>query len=108
MKAAWHTGRSKTRILSTGYEQIIAEDGFNFSEENKVRFYIDCGTGDYLEKTLLPGSQALKDYLISKGYKEASSANDKSADVFYQECERHAHNEAAWAIRIPDFLQFMY
>jgi enterochelin esterase-like enzyme len=93
---------------STGYEQIIAEDGFNFSEENKVRFYIDCGTGDYLEKTLLPESQALKDYLISKGYKEASSANDKSADVFYQECERHAHNEAAWAIRIPDFLQFMY
>ena len=85
---------------STGFEQIIEEDGFNFSEENKVRFYIDCGTGDYLEKTLLPGSRALRDYLKEKGYTDS--------DLLYQECERHQHNEAAWAMRIPDFLQFMY
>lgn len=28
--------------------------------------------------------------VFAKGYKEASSANDKSVDVFYQECECYA------------------
>ena len=93
---------------STGFEQIIAEDGFNFSAENKVRFYIDCGTGDFLEKILLPGSRDLKDYLLTKGYKMAKSAKDSKADLFYQECEGEPHNEKAWSLRVPAFLQFMY
>ena len=93
---------------STGYEQIISEDGFDFKPENKVRFYIDCGNGDYLEKILLPGTKKLKDYLLDKGYKTAKSAKDSKADLLYQECEGEPHNEAAWAKRVPAFLEFMF
>lgn len=93
---------------STGFEQIIAEDGFNFNPENKVRFYIDCGTGDYLEKLLVVGSRKLKDYLITKGYKPAKSPRDSKADLFYQECEGEPHNEKAWSLRVPAFLEFIF
>lgn len=93
---------------STGYEQIISEDGFDFKPGNKVRFYIDCGNGDYLEKILLPGTKKLKDYLLDKGYKTAKSAKDSKADLLYQECEGEPHNEAAWAKRVPAFLEFMF
>lgn len=92
---------------STGYEQIIAEDVFNFTEENKVKIYVDCGTGDSLEKILLPGTQQLKEYLLEKGLKQAESTKDEG-DFFYQECALHPHNEKAWAKRIPDFLEFMF
>lgn len=92
---------------STGYEQIIAEDGFNFTEENKVKIYVDCGTGDSLEKILLPGTQKLKDYLLEKGYTQAKTL-EQEGDFFYQECDLHPHNEKAWSRRIPDFLEFMF
>ena len=92
---------------STGFEQIIATDGFNFSSEQKVKFYIDCGTGDSLEMILLPGTQHLKDYLLTKGYKQAEKPSD-DGDLFYQEVVGHSHNEQAWSRRIPDFLEFMY
>ena len=92
---------------STGYEQIIAEDGFNFTEDNKVKIYVDCGTGDSLEKILLPGTQQLKEYLLKKGLKQAETTKDEG-DFFYQECALHPHNEKAWARRIPDFLEFMF
>ena len=92
---------------STGFEQIIAKDGFNFSSDNKVKFYIDCGTGDALEMILLPGTQYLKDYILSKGYKQAEKPSD-DGDLFYQESVGHSHNEQAWSRRIPDFLEFMY
>ena len=92
---------------STGFEQIIAKDGFNFSSDNKVKFYIDCGTGDNLERILLPGTQHLKDYILSKGYKQAEKPSD-DGDLFYQESVGHSHNEKAWSLRIPDFLEFMY
>ena len=92
---------------SRGFEQIIATDGFNFSSEQKVKFYIDCGTGDSLEMILLPGTQQLKDYLLAKGYKQAEKPTDEG-DLFYQEAVGHSHNEQAWSRRIPDFLEFMY
>lgn len=92
---------------STGFEQIIAKDGFNFSSDNKVKFYIDCGTGDALEMILLPGTQHLRDYILSKGYKQAEKPSD-DGDLFYQESVGHSHNEQAWSRRIPDFLEFMY
>lgn len=92
---------------STGFEQIIAKDGFNFSSDNKVRFYLDCGTGDALEMILLPGTQHLKEYILSKGYKQAEKPSD-DGDLFYQESVGHSHNEKAWSLRIPDFLEFMF
>lgn len=92
---------------STGFEQIIKEDGFNFSSDKKVKFYIDCGTGDALEMILLPGTQHLKEYILSKGYKQAEKPSDEG-DLFYQESVGHSHNEQAWSKRIPDFLEFMY
>ena len=92
---------------STGFEQIIAKDGFNFSSDNKVRFYLDCGTGDDLEMILLPGTQHLKEYILSKGYKQAEKPSD-DGDLFYQESVGHSHNEKAWSLRIPDFLEFMF
>ena len=92
---------------STGFEQIIAKDGFNFSSDNKVRFYLDCGTGDALEMILLPGTQHLKEYILSKGYKQAEKPSD-DGDLFYQETVGHSHNEKAWSLRIPDFLEFMF
>ena len=92
---------------STGFEQIIAKDGFNFSSDNKVRFYLDCGTGDDLEMILLPGTQHLKEYILSKGYKQAEKPSD-DGDLFYQETVGHSHNEKAWSLRIPDFLEFMF
>ena len=92
---------------STGFEQIIAKDGFNFSSDNKVRFYLDCGTGDALEMILLPGTQHLKEYILSKGYKQAEKPSD-DGELFYQESVGHSHNEKAWSLRIPDFLEFMF
>ena len=92
---------------STGFEQIIAKNGFNFSSDNKVRFYLDCGTGDALEMILLPGTQHLKEYILSKGYKQAEKPSD-DGDLFYQETVGHSHNEKAWSLRIPDFLEFMF
>ena len=92
---------------STGFEQIIAKDGFNFSSDNKVRFYLDCGTGDALERILLPGTQHLKEYILSKGYKQAEKPSD-DGELFYQESVGHSHNEKAWSLRIPDFLEFMF
>ena len=92
---------------STGFEQIIAKDGFNFSSDNKVRFYLDCGTGDALEMILLPGTQHLKEYILSKGYKQAEKPSD-DGELFYQESIGHSHNEKAWSLRIPDFLEFMF
>ena len=92
---------------STGFEQIIAKNGFNFSSDNKVRFYLDCGTGDALEMILLPGTQHLKEYILSKGYKQAEKPSD-DGDLFYQESVGHSHNEKAWSLRIPDFLEFMF
>ena len=92
---------------STGFEQIIAKNGFNFSSDNKVRFYLDCGTGDALERILLPGTQHLKEYILSKGYKQAEKPSD-DGDLFYQESVGHSHNEKAWSLRIPDFLEFMF
>lgn len=38
----------------------------------------------------------------------AKSAKDSKADLFYQECEGEPHNEKAWSLRVPAFLQFMY
>lgn len=93
---------------STGFEQIIAENGFDFGGERQVRFYIDCGTGDYLEKTLLPGCRALKEYLLEKGYRQAKSVKKGRGDFFYQECEGEPHNEKAWAARVPAFLEWMF
>ena len=29
-------------------------------------------------------------------------------DLFYQESVGHSHNEKAWSLRIPDFLEFMF
>lgn len=85
---------------STGFEQIIADDEYDFASGEKVRFYIDCGTGDSLEQILLPGTRALRSYLMEKGFAEGS-------DFLYQECLGAAHNEKAWAVRVPDFLRFM-
>lgn len=93
---------------STGFEQIIAENGFDFDGNHPVRFYIDCGTGDYLERALLPGCQALKEYLLEKGYKQAKSVKKKNGDFFYQECKGEPHNEKAWSSRVPAFLEWIF
>ena len=38
----------------------------------------------------------------------AKSAKDSKADLLYRECEGEPHNEKAWSLRVPAFLQFMY
>jgi len=83
---------------STGYTEIIADD---LVKDSSVQIYLDCGAGDGLETTLLPGTEAFLEYLKTKGYVEEEN-------LMYRFVANHSHNERCWAERLPDCLDFLF
>lgn len=83
---------------SHGYEQLMNENAF---QDSKYKIYLDCGTGDTLEKILITGTRRLHQYLLEKGYTEGKN-------LLYKEAQNAYHNEKEWSKRVPEFLEFCY
>ncbi|MFA0248165.1 alpha/beta hydrolase [Vibrio sp. 10N.261.45.A4] len=75
---------------------------FNFLSPTKI--YMDMGTNEAREEAsvdfadvYLSGSRAMNTLLTQK----------PNVTLFYQEGQGHQHNELAWSLRFPDFIDFI-
>ncbi|MEZ8775772.1 alpha/beta hydrolase [Vibrio sp. 10N.247.310.17] len=76
---------------------------FNFLSPMKI--YMDMGTNEAREEAsvdfadvYLSGSRAMNTLLTQK----------PNVTLFYQEGQGHQHNELAWSLRFPDFIDFIF
>lgn len=67
----------------------------------KPRLYISTGTAEDKSGNALAGAQALRDALITRGYRPKT-------DFSYTETIGAAHNEAAWSARFGDVLTYLF
>jgi predicted alpha/beta superfamily hydrolase len=85
--SAWWDGRSITKTVQ------------DLAHRPELRLWVDIGTGETGEA--LAHTRALRDALLRKGWQEGS-------DLRYLEVDGGTHDEAAWAKRMGDVLEFLY
>ncbi|CAK2018312.1 putative alpha/beta superfamily hydrolase [Vibrio crassostreae] len=83
------------------YFQYIKDADFSYP----IKIYMDMGTDEARDNTkvdfagvYLTGSREVNELLTQK----------KNVTLFYQECDGHKHNELAWSLRFPDFIDFIF
>ncbi len=63
--------------------------------------YLSIGGAEDKDGDALSGARALRDALVTKGW-------TPGANLLYAETENAAHNEEAWAARVPGMLRFLF
>ncbi|MEZ8601434.1 alpha/beta hydrolase [Vibrio splendidus] len=76
---------------------------FNFKYPTKI--YMDMGTDEAREGTIVDFADV---YLSGSREINKLLAQKHNVTLFYQEGEDHKHNETAWSLRFPDFIDFIF
>jgi enterochelin esterase-like enzyme len=67
--------------------------------KSRPRIWLDTGTQEGTQTTA--DTRKLRDALLQRGWQEGR-------DLHYEEIQGGQHNEAAWALRVGPFLQFLF
>ncbi len=76
---------------------------FNFRYPTKI--YMDMGTDEAREGTMVDFAGV---YLSGSREMNHLLAQKQNVTLFYQEGKDHKHNEMAWSLRFPDFIDFIF
>ncbi|MFS1932229.1 alpha/beta hydrolase [Vibrio splendidus] len=76
---------------------------FNFRYPTKI--YMDMGTDEAREGTIVDFADV---YLSGSREMNKLLAQKHNVTLFYQEGKDHKHNETAWSLRFPDFIDFIF
>ena len=84
-------------------DRVILREVEALKQRPRLRIWLDMGTkeGGNEAEEHTRNARALRDALISKGWKEGS-------DLKYFEVEGAEHNERAWAARVEPMLRFLF
>ncbi len=66
-----------------------------------IKCYLYCGSGDPLERELMPGMRDMARQLRLAGYKDG-------VNLLVEEDEPAAHNEESWSRHTPSWLKFLF
>jgi len=80
-------------------EGVLARLVDGLGSRPDVRVWLDTGTRE--SDRAVPQARQLRDALVRGGWREGS-------DLHYVEVEDGTHDEAAWARRVPDVLEFLF
>lgn len=75
----------------------------NFRYPTKI--YMDMGTDEAREGTIVDFADV---YLSGSREMNKLLAQKRNVTLFYQEGKDHKHNEMAWSLRFPDFINFIF
>jgi predicted alpha/beta superfamily hydrolase len=76
---------------------------FNFRYPTKI--YMDMGTDEARKGTIVDFADV---YLSGSREMNKLLAQKHNVTLFYQEGKDHKHNETAWSLRFPDFIDFIF
>ncbi|MEZ9721920.1 alpha/beta hydrolase-fold protein [Vibrio splendidus] len=76
---------------------------FDFQYPTKI--YMDIGTNEAREETCVDFADV---YLSGSREMNTLLAQKPNVTLFYQEGRGHKHNELAWSLRFPDFIDFVF
>ena len=85
----------------TSYFEYMKELNFRYP----TKIYMDMGTDEAREGTIVDFADV---YLSGSREMNKLLAQKHNVTLFYQEGKDHKHNETAWSLRFPDFIDFIF